>query len=218
MNLVPILLLATPSLAFRRSASQVLARETSPDRAARIWDRTKHRQKVLRKARPRHSFGVNVTLRYFEWDCALFLAARQEGLSAATAGRLVEEINWAALGPAFALSFSISRLRSQHLRTRVQWIIDWMFRVVFTAPFERTTVPSDQDVAFNVTVCPLAQYFRDRGVPELTRHAACSLDYRMAAIWGARLERTQTLAEGHALCDFRFKPDLHQDLDAGGRP
>lgn len=205
MNLFPVLLLCTPSVAFRRSASQALAREMSPDKATRIWDATKRLQTELRKTRPRHSLGVNVVLRYFEWDCALFMAVKQAGLSREAAGRLVEEINRDIFGPAIELSFAISRLRSKHLRTRVKWILDLMFGVVFTAPFERTTVPSTRDVAFNVTVCPLAQYFGDHGVPELTRYAACSLDYRMAAVWGVRLDRTQTIARGHALCDFRFK-------------
>jgi hypothetical protein len=175
------------------------------DQVAHIWATTKSLQAELRKTRPRHAFGLSLVLRYFEWDCALFLAAKQAGLPAMTAGRLVEEINWGVFGPVTALLFSISRLRSQHLRTRVRWILDLMFGVFFTSPFQRTTLPSSQGVAFNVTVCPLAQYFRDRGVPELTRYAACSLDDRMAATWGVRLERTQTIAEGHTLCDFRFQ-------------
>lgn len=206
MNLISALLFCAPNVAFRRSASRILAREMPADQAARIWDTTKSLQAELRKTRPRHSLGLNMVLRYFEWDCALFLAAKQAGLSVATAGRLVEEINWAVFGPGIALNFSISRLRSKHLRVRVKWVTDLLFSVLFTAPFKRTTLPSAKDVAFNVTVCPLAQYFRDHGVPELTRYAACSLDYRMAADWGVQLERTQTIAEGHKLCDFRFRP------------
>ncbi len=205
MNPIPLLLIFTPNLAFRRAASRILARETSADQAARVWDATKSLQADLRKKRPRHSVGLNLVLRYYEWDTALYRAATQEGLSEATAGRMVEEINWAVLGPSFALSYRASRLRSKHLRTRLEWVVDWMFRVIFTAPFERTIVPSEQDVAFNVTVCPLAQYFRDRGVPELTRYAACGLDYRMAALWGVGFEREQTIAAGHSLCDFRFR-------------
>lgn len=205
MSLISALLCFAPSTAFRRSASQVLARETSPEQAARIWEKTKSLQAELRKKRPRHSLGVNLVVRYLEWDHALFSAAQQAGLSAAAAGRLVEEISWGVFGPVTALTFSLSRLRSKRLRTRVQWILDLMFGVIFTSPFRRTALPSTEDIAFNVTVCPLAQYFRDRGVPELTRYAACSLDYRMAAHWGVRLERTQTLAEGHPLCDFRFQ-------------
>lgn len=192
-------------IAFRRSASQVLARELSPEQTARIWSLTKIQQGSLRKVRPRHSVGLNQLFPYFEWDCALFLAAKQEGLSSEVAGRLVEEINWKIFGPVTKLTFLLSRLRSSRLRTRVRWLLDLMFGLLFTSPFERTLLPDPQDIALNVTVCPLAHYFREKGVPELTRCAACSLDYRMAQVWGVQLERTQTLAEGHQLCDFRFR-------------
>ncbi len=205
MSLISAALFCLPSNAFRRAALQVLARETSSDQTARIWGATKSRQLELQRLRPRYSFGLNLLLRYFEWDCALFLAAKEAGFAETTAGQLVEEVNWGVFGPVIELSFSFSRLRGRHIRVRVKWITDLMFKALFTSPFERTTLPETQDVAFNVTTCPIAQYFRERSVPELTRYAACSLDYKMAAVWGVRLERTQTIAEGHSLCDFRFK-------------
>jgi hypothetical protein len=79
-----------------------------------------------------------------------------------------------------------------------------MFKVVFSAPFQRTTYRREGEVAFDVTVCPLAKYFREQGVPELTRYAACSQDHHMAKIWELTLSRTKTIAEGNELCDFRF--------------
>jgi hypothetical protein len=60
-------------------------------------------------------------------------------------------------------------------------------------------------VAFDVLACPLADYFREQGVPELTRHAACMHDHHMAGEWGIELVRSQTIAEGAAYCDFRFE-------------
>jgi hypothetical protein len=60
-------------------------------------------------------------------------------------------------------------------------------------------------VAFDVVLCPLANYFKDQGVPELTRHAACNMDYRMAREYGVDLVRSQTIADGAAHCDFRWK-------------
>jgi hypothetical protein len=49
---------------------------------------------------------------------------------------------------------------------------------------------------------PLADYFEDQGVPKLTQHAACNLDYSAARELGADLMRTQTIADGAAYCDF----------------
>jgi hypothetical protein len=140
-----------------------------------------------------------------EWDVSLYRAARAAGIPQPQAGQLIEEINWLAFRPVSILSFKMSRLRSSRLLIRARWIIDLMFKVMFTAPFARTVYPLGQEVAFDVTACPLALYFRSQGVPELTGFAACSLDHRMADLWGMKLTRTKTIAEGHPLCDFRFR-------------
>lgn len=81
-----------------------------------------------------------------------------------------------------------------------------MFNLMFTKPFSRKVFLSNEYVAFDVTVCPLASYFKSQGVPELTQHAACSLDHHMAAQWGLQLHRTQTIAQEQASCNFRFVP------------
>ena len=193
-----------PGMVFRRSALRVLGAALPREAVEGVWGRTRELQRELRTTRPRHSFGVNLLLRLFEWDRALYGALLEAGMPGDEAGRLIAEINWAALGPSTALSFSLSRLRSRDPRTRVRWVLDLMFAVVFTAPFRRVVHRARGEVAFDVTRCPLAEYFAAQGTPELTRHAACSLDYRMAAQWGVTLTRTHTIAEGHAACDFRF--------------
>lgn len=191
-------------MVFRRSALRVLAPALPRDAVERVWARTVALQRELRKTRPRHSLGVNLLLRLFEWDRALYGALLESGVARDEAGRMIAEINWAVLGPSTALSFWLSRLRSRDLRTRVQWVVDLLFATVFTAPFRRVVHRAKGKVAFDVTRCPLAEYFAAQGTPELTRHAACSLDYHMAAQWGVTLQRTRTIAEGHPVCDFRF--------------
>lgn len=191
-------------MVFRRSALRVLGPALPREDVGRVWVRARALQAELRKTRPRHSLGVNVVLRLFEWDRALYGALLESGVPADDAGRMIREINWMILGPSTALSFSLSRLRSGDLRARVESVVDLLFALVFTAPFRRIVHPAKDEVAFDVTRCPLAEYFAAQGTPELTRHAACSLDYRMAAQWGVTLQRTRTIAEGHSSCDFRF--------------
>ena len=197
-----------PGLVFKRCAASALARSVRPEDAKSIWKTMLELQTTLAEQRPRHSFGTNVVMRLMEWDCALYRAARQGGMPEPDAKRLVEEINWSVLGPLIKISFLASRLRSSQLVKRVSWIVDLMFRVVFTAPFRRNTYPRTDEIAFDVVVCPLAQYFRAQGVPELTSAAACSLDHRMASVWGMALQRTRTIADGDTACDFRFRATL----------
>jgi hypothetical protein len=71
-------------------------------------------------------------------------------------------------------------------------------------PIPQGHLPSKAGVAFDVTLCPLADYFRDQGVPELTQHAACNLDYSAAREFGVKLLRTQSIAGGSVHCDFRW--------------
>jgi hypothetical protein len=194
-----------PRMVFKRCAASALARELRPEEAKRIWKTMLELQTTLSKQRPRHSFGTTLLLGLMEWDCALYRAARQDGMPELEAKRLVEEINWEVFGPVIKMSFLVSRLRSRQLVKRVSWIVDLMFRIAFTAPFRRTTYLRTDEVAFDVDVCPLAQYFNTQGAPELTSAAACSLDHRMARVWGMTLRRTQTIADGDPRCDFRFR-------------
>ena len=205
MSVTSLLLFYLPPIAFRRAALKSLATAFPADAAAHIWRKTLDLRSELRTKRARHSPGVNLLLRYLEWDCALYRTVQDHGMRKEQAGRLIEEINWSIFGSVTSTAFAASRLRSSNLRTRVRWILDSMFLLLFTSPFRRKVLASEDGVAFDVVACPLAAYCKEQGVPELTRHAACSLDHRMAREWGIRLDRSQTIAEGARFCDFRFR-------------
>lgn len=205
MRVFSSLLFCAPGFAFRRAAVARLAASFPTDDAERIWRKTLKLQSELKARRPKHSLGVNLILRYLEWDCALYRALQEQGMAKNRAGGFIEEVNWDIFGPVTATSFKISRARSSKLLIRISWILDIMFSVIFTAPFDRRGLPSDDGVAFDVVACPFSTYFREQGVPDLTVYAACNLDHRMAREWGIRLDRSQTIAEGAPLCDFRFK-------------
>lgn len=198
------LLLFIPGLAFGRTAKEQLALCLPPATAAAVWGSAVTLHRELQRTRPRHSLGVNLLLAYMQWDVALYRALQEHGISPLQAGEWIERINWQIFAPAGALAFKASRLRSRRLTVRIRWLLDALFRFVFTRPFHRRNLPAVAGVAFDVQVCPLASYLREQGVPQLTHSAACSLDFRMASEWGVSLQRTQTLAGGAAHCDFRF--------------
>jgi hypothetical protein len=205
MNILSSLLLVAPRVAFRRAAMKHLAASSLAAQQARVWQRTFALQAEFQNQRPQHSLGVNQFLRFMEWDGALYRAVQEHGMTQAQASQLIEEINWELFGAGTANVFLFSRLRSAKLQTRVQWVLDLLFAVLFTKPFRKQAVPVNEGIAFDVTVCPVADYFQQQGVPELTRFAACNLDHRMAQTWGVKLARTRTIAEGNSYCDFRFQ-------------
>lgn len=205
MNLFSPLLLFIPRVAFRFATTKCLAASSLANDATGVWQRTLALQAELRQQRPHHSPGVNHFIRFMEWDLAFYRALQERGLPHEQASRLIEAVNWEIFGAGTKNVFVLSRLRSAKLQTRIQWILDLMFAVLFTKPFRKQDVASDSGIAFDVTVCPVAAYFQQQGRPELTASAACNLDHRMAQTWGVKLERTRTIAEGHSHCDFRFK-------------
>ena len=59
-------------------------------------------------------------------------------------------------------------------------------------------------VGFNCLKCPVAEYFQSKGLSEFCVATWCALDYPLAEMWDARLERNGSIAGGAEICDFRW--------------
>lgn len=61
--------------------------------------------------------------------------------------------------------------------------------------------------AFNVTRCRYAELYRSLGIPELGAVLSCNRDWALIQGFNddIKLERTQTIMEGAAYCDFRYQ-------------
>ena len=68
---------------------------------------------------------------------------------------------------------------------------------------------------FDVTRCRFAELYRQLGAPDLGFLLSCNRDFTLSAGYSGRLrlERTQTIMEGAAFCDFRYTvaPDAPGD-------
>ena len=66
---------------------------------------------------------------------------------------------------------------------------------------------NEETFSFNVTRCRYAELYRTLGVPELGAIFSCNRDWALMQGFnpGVDLERTQTLMEGAAYCDFRYR-------------
>lgn len=206
MSALAILRVLWPGRAFRRASGGVLRTRFTAEELATLWPEVDAERRRLRPYRLRgHAPGLALLLRYLEWDCALYRVLCRRDWSPSEAGAAITDINWTILGPPIAVAHRVSRLRSRQSGRRVGWLLDALFLLVFSAPFRRRAVAPKDGLSFDVLACPLADYYRAAGVPELTRYAACDLDHRMARDWGMQLLRTRTLADGGAACDFRFR-------------
>jgi hypothetical protein len=79
-----------------------------------------------------------------------------------------------------------------------------------TFPFGRPgyrfdDVAQDDGRSLDMQRCPVADYLGSRGAADLCAGSWCNLDYALAEMWGATLERSGTLVGGASCCDFRFR-------------
>ena len=90
---------------------------------------------------------------------------------------------------------------------RVAMLLGWMRRFPFGPPaYEMRDVPTSPGVVgLDVLRCPTAAFMSERGLGEVCVQTWCALDYELAERLGVKLERSATLAEGAARCDFRFR-------------
>ena len=154
------------------------------------------------------SIGI---LRWHLPDVNFRRAVQEHDMSQAEAGEFVETIMLEVYQPVPAAMFILSRFGSAKRETRVKWLLGIITRYFFTSPFHHRYLPSKTGVAFDVTVCPLAVYFKEQGVPEYAAHAACNLDYCQAREYGIALDRSQTIANGAEYCDFRWEFLTHRE-------
>ena len=71
-------------------------------------------------------------------------------------------------------------------------------------------------VHFNVTRCRYAELYEALGIPELGAVLSCNRDYALIEGFNpdATLQRTQTIMQGAAHCDFRYSfPEKAQNKD-----
>jgi hypothetical protein len=66
---------------------------------------------------------------------------------------------------------------------------------------------SDDHLDFNVRRCRYAEFYQEMGLSELGYRVCCNRDHAMLAGFneGLELTRSQTLMEGAACCDFRYR-------------
>lgn len=76
-------------------------------------------------------------------------------------------------------------------------------------------VAQDDGRSLNMKRCPVADYLGSRGASDLCAASWCNLDYALAEMWGARLERSATLVGGAACCDFASESQPRQGCTRG---
>jgi hypothetical protein len=191
----------------RGRAADVLARRFGDTVTTEVLDDAfrRYRAEVASLAGER-SAGGRLMVRCAALTAALHDALVETGLPAADARTRVAEVTAAIYAVIGRAPWLIARCRSRSPLVRLRRATSAFRTFPFGPPaYQMIDVPSDErTVAFDVVRCPVAEYFRERGLVELCVEAWCNLDYELAERWGGTLERATTLVEGAARCDFRW--------------
>ncbi len=155
------------------------------------------------------TFGSRMNVRLAALTLALFRHLVAVGVEREYAIELVGDSCWTIyqwwgrLG-LFARSLSQSdaiRDQAKLVRSDGSWPISFPFN---PPGYLTRYVPTENGLGFDVIRCPVAEYFRGHGAPDLGVGTWCMLDYALAEAQGIRMVRTQTLAAGSKRCDFRW--------------
>ncbi len=159
---------------------------------------------------PEQVLGARINLRLACATAAAYRALLAENTDEAEARRLTADVVWAIYHRMGRVAWTMSRAFAHDPARRLRISTGIARRFPFGPPsYLMEDVDDPVAVAFDVRRCPIAEYFAATGLPELCVDTWCNQDYALAEMWGARLQRSVTLAGGADRCDFRWKPMTH---------
>lgn len=155
------------------------------------------------------TFGSRMNIRLAGLTLAFFQNLTAAGIERQYVIELTSDVCWQVyrwwgyFGRLISRLLRINSIRDQ--AKRVQADGSWPMSFPFNPPGYRTQyVPIEKGLGFDVVRCPIAEYFRKYGVPDLAVGTWCMLDYALAEMGGLTMVRTRTLAAGDKQCDFRW--------------
>ncbi len=178
------------------------------DAIAGILDDTFASYDEQRPSLPREaSTGGRIVVHLAALTIGLYRALVARDIAEEEARKLTAGVTWRLYEKMAALPTALSRIRARTSYDAVKRATDAFRRFPFSAPsyVMEDVAGGDDVVAFDVRRCPVAEYFRAQGLGELCVESWCNLDFSLATKWGARLERSHTIAGGARDCDFRWR-------------
>ncbi|MEW5735339.1 MAG: L-2-amino-thiazoline-4-carboxylic acid hydrolase [Thermodesulfobacteriota bacterium] len=194
--------------ASRRAVHKVLAGRFSRRERNRILSECWRLYRTLEKELPpEETLGARVMVRLAAATAALYGTLRGAGLSGEEALKTVAGINWLVYRRMADVPWALSRaLAGASPIARVRKTMGWLMVYPYSKTgYDMHWKDAGRDTAgFDVFRCPVADYFRSKGLNDLCKASFCDLDYPLADRWRVRLVRPRTLSQGHPVCDFRF--------------
>jgi hypothetical protein len=190
-----------------KAAKQVLSREFKSSEVQEILHEYWQRYLQLKPEVPAMpTMGGSLMVHLSAMSTAFYHELTSRGKSEEIATRLFYDIAWEIYrrmgGFSWWLAGSGKKTGSARLQKATQ-----LFRMFpFNNPSYRwIDIPTNNNVVgFDCVKCPVAEYFQSKGLSKFCVATWCALDYPLAEMWHAKLERTGSIAGGADRCDFRW--------------
>ena len=190
----------------RSRADAALGRFTRCDCNRLVAATLLHYSRLAATVPPQPNLGSRITVRLGGVLLAACLdALLEEGLERDYAIELIGDMAWRIYRRwGQAASLLVAPFERDPVR-RIRLAVGLFLYFPFGGPgYQREDIPDPSGRRFNIASCPTSAYLVPRGAADLMLKAGCNLDYALAELWGGRLERDGTIAEGCARCAFRF--------------
>ena len=152
--------------------------------------------------------GARLILCFAAMSASLHRELVDRGIAPHEAIQLVAEIGRRTYKPLWQIPWRLARLLTQDSVECLGMTVKLFRLFPFRSPdydMRQRTFP-DGRVSLDVRRCPAVALFEQLQVPHLCRPLVCDLDFELAQVWRAQLERRETLADGDYECDFRWSP------------
>lgn len=187
---------------------QALADYYDAEAIDQILERMRAEYRELEPSVPQQdAIGGDLLVHLAAFTIAMYRALMDAGQPEESATQLVYDIAWRVYRKMGEVPWLLGTKYGEDGYRRLRCALDAFLTFPFSSPaYQWEAVDAGEDVvAFDMTHCPVAEYFRSHGLGELCVETWCNLDFPLARQWGAELERTETIAGGASRCDFRWR-------------
>lgn len=193
-----------------RAAREVLCKDFDKDEIESVlkgyWLRYTLLQKDIEK---QSTLGGTVMVHLAGMSTAFYNELLKRDVNDTQATQYFYDIAWKVYKIMGKFSWNLTRLKYRKKSKRLVYATELFRAFPFNSPsYKWKNIPQPNDIVrFNCEKCPVAEYFKDKGLSEFCVNTWCALDFPLAKMWNAKLERTNSIAGGAKTCDFKWIPN-----------
>lgn len=158
------------------------------------------------------TFGGSLMLHLSAMSTGFYQELRAKGKDEETTTQLFYAIGWKVYQKMGRLSWWLAGIGNRTGYERLLKATKLFRTFPFNSPsYQWRDVTTEKNVVgFDCLKCPVAEYFETKGLSKFCTQTWCKLDYPLAELWNARLERSGSIAGGSKTCDFRWEIKLNK--------